>query len=193
MSVAEIDQRERILTAALELMAAGGSAGVSMRQLAKACDLNVATLYHYFPSKAELLKSLLADRQYHVLLEVGPPLDLAQPPAGRLAHLLRQMWDGALAEEAVWRLVIGESLRSEGPALEAVRSLVEHLRTALARWLAEGFPELEMPAEHAAHLLSGQVFGFFIEVLVVPPADPAAYLAHRATEIAHVLFPPEES
>lgn len=193
MSVAEVDQRERILGAALQLMAAGGSAGVSMRQLAKACDLNVATLYHYFPSKAELLKSLLADRQYHALLEVGLPVDGSLPPAERLAALLRQMWEAALAEEAVWRLVIGESLRSEGPALDAVASLVDHLRAALARWLADGFPELEMPAERAAQLLSGQVFGFFIEVLVVPLPDPARYLADRATEIAHVLFPRDQT
>jgi AcrR family transcriptional regulator len=188
----DLDQRGRILGAALELMAADGSAAVSMRRLAKECGLNVATLYHYFPSKADLLRSVLADRQYHALLEVGLPVDQSLPPAERLAELLRQLWAGARVEEEVWRLVIGESLRSDGAALEAVAELVDHLRAALSRWLADGFPELEMPAERAAQILSGQVFGFFIEVLVVPPADPGKYLADRAAEIAHVLFPPEK-
>ena len=49
MTVA-VDQRGRILDAALRLMAEQGSVGASMRQLAAACDLNVATIYHYFPS-----------------------------------------------------------------------------------------------------------------------------------------------
>ena len=49
------EQRGRILDAALALMSESGSAGASMRQLAAACGLNVATLYHYFPSKADLL------------------------------------------------------------------------------------------------------------------------------------------
>ena len=47
------DPRTRILDAALALMSEQGSAGASMRQLAAACGLNVATIYHYFPSKAD--------------------------------------------------------------------------------------------------------------------------------------------
>ncbi|MGZ4677784.1 MAG: helix-turn-helix domain-containing protein, partial [Acidimicrobiia bacterium] len=48
-------QRDRILDTALDLMAEHGASATSMRQLATACNLNVAALYHYFPSKAELL------------------------------------------------------------------------------------------------------------------------------------------
>jgi AcrR family transcriptional regulator len=59
-----VDQRGRILDAALRLMAEQGSAGASMRQLAAACHLNVATLYHYFPSKADLLRSVVEERRY---------------------------------------------------------------------------------------------------------------------------------
>jgi len=45
------NQRQRILSTALSLMATQGVDGTSMRNLAAATGLNVASLYHYFPSK----------------------------------------------------------------------------------------------------------------------------------------------
>ena len=51
--------RARILDAALSLMSEHGVAGTSMRMLAGECGLNVATLYHHFPSKADLLRAVL--------------------------------------------------------------------------------------------------------------------------------------
>ena len=66
--------RTRILDAALALMSGQGSAGVSMRQLAAACNLNVATIYHYFPSKADLLRSVMEERRYDERLDRDAPV-----------------------------------------------------------------------------------------------------------------------
>ena len=76
MTGSAVESRKRILDAALVLMSEHGVAGTSMRMLAGACDLNVATLYHYFPSKAELLQAVLAERGYLERLRTE------QPPAG---------------------------------------------------------------------------------------------------------------
>src|SRR6478735_2429946 len=115
--VATVDQRSRILDEALRLMGEQGSSGASMRQLATACDLNVATLYHYFPSKADLLESVLRERRYGERLAAEtPPLDPAVPTATRLAGLLEWLWANALEEETVWRLLVGEALRGEAAA-----------------------------------------------------------------------------
>jgi len=54
------NQREHILDVALELMSEHGAATTSMRQLAKACGLQVAALYHYFESKDALLAAVVA-------------------------------------------------------------------------------------------------------------------------------------
>lgn len=191
MTATEADARSRILEVALDLMARDGSAAVSMRQLAKAADLNVATIYHHFGSKADLLRSVIADRNYPALLQVGVPVRAELPPRERLAQLLADMWDGAIAEEPVWRLVIGESLRAHGAAVEVVSDLIGQLRDALAAWLDEHFPELDQPAERVAHVVSGQVFGFFIEVMVVPRPDADRYLRDRAADLAALVFPEE--
>ncbi len=70
-------------------MAERGVHAMSMRTLAAECGLNVATLYHYFPSKAELLAEVVRGQDYAGLLAPLPPIDaeLAPrcPPGGAAA------------------------------------------------------------------------------------------------------------
>ena len=77
MSQPAVATRDRILDAALELTSRKGSEGTSMRELANACDVNVAALYYHFPSKAELLRSVIEERQYDLLISM-----VEVPPAG---------------------------------------------------------------------------------------------------------------
>src|SRR5579863_7455383 len=67
------DMRQRILRIALSLMARRGVDGTSMRDLASAAGLNVASLYHYFPSKRELLEAVLVEQGFMPVR--APPLD----------------------------------------------------------------------------------------------------------------------
>lgn len=49
---------DRILTAASELIAECGYAGVSMRQIARRAGCNEATIYHYYAGKKELMDAI---------------------------------------------------------------------------------------------------------------------------------------
>ena len=49
------DQRELILTRAATLFALRGYPGTSMNEVAQACGLSKATLYHYYRDKSHLL------------------------------------------------------------------------------------------------------------------------------------------
>src|SRR5690606_34984139 len=51
-------QRELILDHAAALFARGGYSATSMNQVAEACGLSKATLYHYYRDKYELLVSI---------------------------------------------------------------------------------------------------------------------------------------
>jgi AcrR family transcriptional regulator len=186
MAVA-VDQRGRILDAALRLMAEQGSAGASMRQLAAACHLNVATLYHYFPSKADLLRSVVEERRYGERLVLDPPpLDLDAPPRQRLVALLDWLWANALEEEAVWRLLVGEAVRGEAAASHAARDVVDLLAATLERWLDDGFPELAGNHAAVALVIRGQVFALVVEHLALGAITPA--VAHkRAEELASIV------
>jgi AcrR family transcriptional regulator len=184
-----VDARTRILDAALALMSEAGSAGASMRQLAAASGLNVATIYHYFPSKADLLLSVLDERRYGDRLSTEtPPLRHDLPPRARLVELLGWLWVNALEEEAVFRLLVGEGLRGEAAATATTAAVVDALADTIEAWLTDGFPELTGDPGGVARVIRGQVFALVVEHLALGGVDLAAARV-RAEELAAVIFP----
>src|SRR4051812_13283868 len=116
------DQRSRILDATLGLMADHGASGTSMRAVAAACDCNVATLYHYFPSKHDLLNAAIAHRRAGDLPGTPFPEGLAGTVEERLAALLDHLFVGMTADEHLWRALLAEAIHGDddvlGPLLE---------------------------------------------------------------------------
>lgn len=82
------NNREEILTEAIQLFSAVGYAGVSMRDIASACGLNVGSLYHHFSNKQHL----------HLAA-------MQQAFAGRSAKLLEVLEDSAPALDKLMRLI----------------------------------------------------------------------------------------
>jgi AcrR family transcriptional regulator len=184
------DQRGRILDSALRLMGEQGAHVTSMRQLAAACGLNVATLYHYFPSKADLLRAVIEERHYFDRLrEEAPAVDTSLPPRERLAALLAVVGRHAVEEEAIWRLILGESLRGEQVALDMVASLSAALEMTYSRYLVDHFPEFAGDPDAAGRVLRGEIFAVCIEVLPLPPKDRNRHVDRRARDVAAMLFP----
>jgi TetR/AcrR family transcriptional repressor of uid operon len=160
--------RARIIDAALELMSERGVAGASMRRLAGACDLNVATLYHHFPSKADVFRAVVQERGFAERFRTeGPPSLSARTPATRLTELLVWFWRQAAEEEAVWRLLIGESLRGERIARTTSTELVAMLEQAAERSVAARIPELTDRAPAVARSVVGLMFALIVEHLAL--------------------------
>jgi AcrR family transcriptional regulator len=182
------DQRSRILDTALTLMSERGAADTSMRRLAAACDLNVATLYHYFPSKADLLGSVIAERRYFELLAEGAPEVVGdQPIEDRLRSLLVWLADSAAAEESLIRLILGESLRSDLGAADTVAELLAAMDVAFARWLEDGFTDLTIETDVAARVVRAQLIGLLVQELAVPSPDRSVTHAAWADDLVGVL------
>ena len=74
------DQRMRLLSQARKLFATQGVKETSMSQIAKACRVTKATLYHYFQSKDAILKEILACKglEIETLGQGNPPRDLEE-------------------------------------------------------------------------------------------------------------------
>ena len=83
------NQRDHILDVALRLMSAHGAAGMSMRQLATACGVQVAAIYHYFDSKDALLAAVVEERRYGTRLADPLDVDPGAPPEQRLRRPVR--------------------------------------------------------------------------------------------------------
>jgi len=80
-------QRESILAGAAELFARRGFHGTSMNEVAEACGLSKATLYHYYRDKNELLVNI-ADGHVSRLVELCESVRADVAPAERLVALI---------------------------------------------------------------------------------------------------------
>lgn len=189
-------KRSHILAAATELIAAHGVEGMTMRQLASASGLNIATLYHYFGSKSDLLGAIVDERHYDAgLRELALPVDAGLEPRPRLTAFFTQLARQSLGELRLWRLLIGESLRDDAVALAEARRLSVALEQAVDRWLGDLFPELDTdpstPDRAAAtSVVTGQLLAVFLEEMLLGDDDRTHRLERRAAATAAVVFPP---
>jgi AcrR family transcriptional regulator len=176
-------QRERILDAALDLMAQRGASATSMRALASACGLNVAALYHYFPSKDALLRAVIDERRYGSQLQSLPLPDLRLGPAERLEALVVSMWEGALSEALIWRLLLSESLHGDATAQDVGRELYRAIEVALTDALARLVPEIAVDADVAARTVTRALMALLIRASL----DESSVVADDARRTAHDL------
>jgi AcrR family transcriptional regulator len=181
-------QRERILEATLGLMARSGASGTSMRAVAAACGLNVASLYHYFPSKHDLLQAAIAHRRATDLPGVSPfPEGISGTVEQRLGALLDHLFVGMTADEDLWRALLAEAIHGDDDVLQPLVETADAFEHALAAWLVELCPEataLHDPA--VVRAIRNAVIGVLVEHLPQPDGRRAA-LEGRARELARVF------
>ncbi|MGH8996717.1 MAG: TetR/AcrR family transcriptional regulator [Acidimicrobiales bacterium] len=186
-------QRQNILDTALSLMAQRGVAGTSMRDLAAATGLNVASLYHYFPSKQDLLVAVLAARGFLDEIAVTAPTPGDRTARIELADLLNELLQSMLEVEDFIRLMLGEVMRNDDTALSVGHELLEGTQQSLERWIADEQPELARGAgaDAVARMLRATLIGLFFEHVagVLGASAPSAALRERADEVARILHP----
>ena len=151
------DTEAQIYAAARNLFARYGYAAVSMRQIAGDVGVNQAALYHYTPTKQDLLAGLLT-RHMSALLEAIGAEDFSGDHVGALDHFTRFhiRYHIPRAEEIFLSYMELRSLDSEHfAAINALRSQYEQiLRQILKAGLKSGaFSDID-PAISAMAILS---------------------------------------
>lgn len=84
-------QREMILAQAAALFARGGYPGTSMNQVAQACGLSKATLYHYYRDKYELLVNIAEGHVTRLQRLVEEALAQEKTSIGQMRALVRRL------------------------------------------------------------------------------------------------------
>lgn len=82
------DSRQRILIVAIDLFNSQGFGGTGVREIADIAQMNVASIYHYFPSKEAILFAIIEDT-YRAVYEPARSLVQEPHPAEVLIALTR--------------------------------------------------------------------------------------------------------
>jgi len=136
LSTSDAGSRDRILDAALGLIAAGGAAAPSLRRIGDAAGLHNSSLFHHFPGKAAL-HDALAERVITAAAAHVAPLAADDPP--RLATLIDALGDLAehlAARPAEASFLVSALVSGEAGALARARARAEEaLLAPLWEWL----------------------------------------------------------
>ncbi len=154
------DTKREILDAALELFAATGFHGTSMRDIARAAGVRESGIYHYFASKEALLDAVIFEQGADQRPLVGPPaLPRFEGDASELEDFLVRMLIQVsarfetLRERKRFRILLsdGQRLADQGKvdffarAVAVRRPAIDFFADLLERKLIRG-PSAEMVA-----------------------------------------------
>ena len=137
------DQREAILAQAAHLFATRGYSATSMNEVAEACGLSKATLYHYYRDKYALVFSIADTHVERLQGIVRDAVSGTREPRARLQALVRRLVEEyADAQDAHW--VLTSEVRFLEPAdrrrvLDRERALV----AAFAQVVGDLRPDLK--------------------------------------------------
>lgn len=169
--------RERIVTAAAELLAEGGRDAVSTRAVSAAAGVQAPTLYRLFGSKRGLLDAVAA---HGLTTYLSAKTD--RNPSGDSVEDLRAGWDlhvgFGLANPALYSLMYGEPRPGASPpaATAAADVLALHIRR-----IAEA-GRLRVGEEHAARVVHAAGCGTTLTLIAMPADWRDLALSHTARE-----------
>lgn len=175
--------RERLLTAAVELLESGGYAAATVAAIAERSGVAAGAMYRHFPSKAELFVEVfrrVAEQELAALYEASPgPGTVAE----KLEAIVREYTGSALQRP---RLAWALGYEPVDPLVDAERlAYRQTYRERLAELLRLGIASGELP-EQDVELTAASLIGAISEALASPLA-PHRDESVSAEEIASEL------
>ena len=151
------DQREMILSRAAALFAKRGYASASMNQVAEACGLSKASLYHYYKDKYSLLVSIAEGHVSRLEALIDDEATTRLHGEARLRHLIhRIVAEYANAQDA--HRVLTEDVKFLEPEdRERVLDKERHVVAGFARAVSE--MRACQPSAHLSKPLTMLLFG----------------------------------
>lgn len=158
------DQREMILAQAARLFARRGYPATSMNQVAEACGLSKATIYHYFRDKYALLVSIADGHVSRLQLLVEDVAREAGAPELQLRELIRRIVEEYAGAQDAHRVLTEDVRFLEPEDRERVLGKEREVVAGFARTVAVLRPELAQAAlsKPLTMLLFGMVNWMFM-------------------------------
>ncbi len=168
-------RRDQIIDVARRLFGERGIRNVSMDDIATEAGVARSTVYVYFTSREDLVRSCI-QRMYGLVREALAATWAAEPSAAaRLRGLVRSMLEVVDQSPAFFRLAMAAQTLSDGAGVEVAAELshiglemAELVEELMAQGVAEGIFRPMHPG-WAGKLIGQQLFG----AMTVRAADPA--------------------
>lgn len=185
-------RREQILEIALGLFARQGFAGTSTRQIAREAGIAEGLIFHYFPTKEDLLNGILETR--HSFLGELRVL-LATTEAHPADEVMRRLADGWLrtlrSEAAITSVMFSEAQinpRVHAALTIAIDEGVSRLSTYLKTRIQVGELRADLPLASSAHMFFSSLMMFFLRYRTLPDAEWSLRTEAFVTELIAVWF-----
>lgn len=153
------DKRERILDAAVRVLARRGFQATRVSEVAKAAGVADGTIYLYFDSKDELLVSLFEDRVERLLKFLEAELPRAKTASDKLRRII-ELQLGLLEGERDLAEVLTVILRQSSKLMkEQAAPKFNAYLDVIARVVADGQATGELRDDVSPHLVARAIFG----------------------------------
>ncbi len=170
--------RKAIMDAALLLFAEHGFAGTSTRRIAEKAEVSEGLIFHHFPTKQDLLKSIVEGRRTMPALVQSLLRDNPDMPIRDFLRTVRQGFVTALRpeqpESRLFRVMLGEAHRNAelyAFAQGIQLMLLETLRTYLEGRMRAGELRADLEPISAGRTLFGGFVLFFLLNHRLDPED----------------------
>jgi AcrR family transcriptional regulator len=176
------ETRERIVSAALELVASGGYVAAQVAAVAERAGVAVGTVYRYFPSKSDLFAEVfrVASQREVDAMRAGAAATTGGSAIERIARGTETFARRALAGRRLAWALLAEPV---DPAVEAERLHFRHsYRDVIAEIVAEGIESGELP-EQDVEVTAAALVGAIGETMLGPlsPTYPQNGSGHNQT------------
>lgn len=160
--------RERILSAAQDMLIHTSLAELSMDELARAADVSRGTLYRLFPGKAALLRGLIEEYSPFEAVRAIVAGHRQDPPDVVLPLIGREVAGTARDRLGLLRAVFVEVTSGTEPALTSMRPLFTSTLGVLAEYMATQMAAGRIRPMHPLIALQAFVGPIFFHLLTRP-------------------------
>ncbi|MBO6868933.1 MAG: TetR family transcriptional regulator [Thalassococcus sp.] len=153
------EKQHQLLLVAAHVFATDGMEKASMSGIAKLAGVSKSLLYHYYPSKSELIFSIIQAHLVELEAALTEADDPTLPPRDRLQKLVKATLDAYEGADDMHKVQLNAGEALDDDQLAQVTAMNRQIVKRIADVIAEIHPELAAPSGSLLMPVTMSLFG----------------------------------